>query len=510
MSPIAVNKFYQSTRRRIKLKQNNNNSTQETNGFPIESRLSPAEQQILINGKVSTKSLKRVKHNHQLNVKNTPIKVNMKTLYDYYSPTEGDKENICHKSDDKTNKNSDTSFVIKNQLNITPIKLVINNNIKDGDEEQETDSIPTFSTQEMRQRVSIFDENTPIGLKNLVNTCYMNAIIQSLFVLRFFITDLENKYKELNSEKDLEMTRIVLNVYKQYNQMRDKSDDCQQLLNESLLSLKSCVGKRSHTFLSHLQQDAAEFFTHIIDIIAEEFDEMKNLDPIEHNFTFETLGSLTCKTCHNKTEMQNEKFQTLYLTIPDNHSLETAFKEYLKDETTRHKCIAKDCLANENVLEKCFAKLSKVLFIQLGRYDEDGDKRNEQVMVPQFIRLPLHHSNNNLITPSPLSTPYKSKFHLISNNSKVVRNLFNENQDKSLDNKTDTDLQTGDYVIYQLVAVICHHGISLSVGHYTCFVYNNQNNQWFECDDNDIYLSDFDFVQNKSQETGYCYIYVIS
>jgi uncharacterized UBP type Zn finger protein len=100
-----------------------------------------------------------------------------------------------------------------------------------------------------------------------------------------------------------------------------------------------------------------------------------------------------------------------------------------------------------------------------------------------------------------------------NNVSKVVRRIsFDESFDEqqSVENKDPKEVEdvTDDPIAYQLVAVICHHGFSLSAGHYTSFVYNSQTDRWFSCDDNCICLTDFEAVQRDSQKRGYCYVYV--
>jgi hypothetical protein len=279
-----------------------------------------------------------------------------------------------------------------------------------------------FGFSDCVEVLQVLDPNNPIGLRNLGNTCYMNSIVQAIFALKFFIEDLKNKFSQLTkmSEEshDFSMTRSLLNLYHQYNGLRNSTEDCSVDEVENHLSiLKECVGKKWSPFKSHTQQDAAEFFGHIIDTIKEEFESVKDFpqmnDPIARNFEFETGGSLTCKKCKNKTKLDNEKQHALYLSLPEDKSLQTAFLNSLKDETTSHQCVAANCGANENILNKYYTKLSKVLFLQLGRYSIDGSKLNEEVFVPLNIYLPVKHNNSdstvNLITPSPLATPYRSK-----------------------------------------------------------------------------------------------------
>lgn len=63
---------------------------------------------------------------------------------------------------------------------------------------------------------------------------------------------------------------------------------------------------------------------------------------------------------------------------------------------------------------------------------------------------------------------------------------------------------------YQILSIICHHGSTLSCGHYISYVYNFENSKWFCCNDTMVTEVSFNEVKKNSQETGYCYYYVHS
>jgi len=115
-------------------------------------------------------------------------------------------------------------------------------------------------------------------------------------------------------------------------------------------------------------------------------------------------------------------------------------------------------------------------------------------------------------------TPNKqfSKVSLLSNDSmpkengekSLVKRVFQTNNLLNDRNNKENTENANSYEKYQLVAVICHHGSSLSGGHYSSYVYNIETSEWFQCDDNDISRTDFDSVQKSSKTLGYCYFYV--
>lgn len=73
---------------------------------------------------------------------------------------------------------------------------------------------------------------------------------------------------------------------------------------------------------------------------------------------------------------------------------------------------------------------------------------------------------------------------------------------------SSTELEQQKLKDYQLVSVICHHGASLRSGHYTSFNFDTRQGQWYKCDDTIISKTDFETMQDDSQQTGYCFMYI--
>ena len=61
---------------------------------------------------------------------------------------------------------------------------------------------------------------------------------------------------------------------------------------------------------------------------------------------------------------------------------------------------------------------------------------------------------------------------------------------------------------FELSGVICHYGNCPSGGHYVCYLHDRLNNDWYQCDDENITQTDFEHVQEGSKSSGYGFFYL--
>jgi hypothetical protein len=66
----------------------------------------------------------------------------------------------------------------------------------------------------------------------------------------------------------------------------------------------------------------------------------------------------------------------------------------------------------------------------------------------------------------------------------------------------------GPRTMYGLRAIVCHHGSSLSGGHYISYILNPRDQQWYHCDDDAICQVELEKAQEDSKSSGYCFFYV--
>lgn len=344
-----------------------------------------------------------------------------------------------------------------------------------------------------------------------------------------------------------------------------------------LEDLKSAVGERSSQFNSTHQQDASEFFYHVIDSIQEFYQSLgKTSDednPVTKAFELELDYLIRCPKCQHKIISGPEKIRTLSLALPHvqnettsnqetelnqeisrvltpptsdlgldspteshnsdeqragseekenqalvngssssttvetnnqsssnsdgtssltnlgltvkaeqasdqpqaqvkpHHTLCDALNNYFKDDILEYKCPQTCCDSKQRTKKCLIRKLPQVLFITLARYYYTGKKNLDEIEAPFELSVP-----------------------------------FRENKSPSHSPSTHRDFSDHDNK-YQLVAVVCHLGLSLNAGHYTSYVYNQNNFSWYSCDDDSITKVQESEVKNDASKSGYCFFY---
>lgn len=333
----------------------------------------------------------------------------------------------------------------------------------------------------------------PVALRNLGNTCYMNAIIQPLFIIPCLmsnIRDAMDRSIKLNPESKFPMAKSLMQLlteYKRQAQMQVNDDD---EMTKCLQKFKEEVSHYSPEFTSTGQHDAVEFLDSVINAIDDEFDRVKKTypdikNPINEIFKLQLAEATVCESCKLKSNIVKTKSHCLILSLPEeqsmdenqNWNLQHLLKNYFKPEKRESKC--DKCGNKERNRYLNVIKSPKALILLLGRYNANGDKRHEQIKVPFEITLPRVYTKS----------------------SKTDTNRPSTSSGKELTINTQDNQ-------FELSGVICHHGTCLTGGHYICYVHDRVNNEWYQCDDENITQTTFERVQEGSKSSGYGFFYL--
>ena len=266
------------------------------------------------------------------------------------------------------------------------------------------------------------DPQKPVPMKNLGNSCYMNAIIQSIFAFPFFIDSLRNNFEKQNLEiqKDMIISKAFYDFFDTIDNIRNVRQELnyetKKVIEESQDEFKKYCGHINPNFNNYTQEDAAEFFEGIVTAIKEEFEKVKCTDFLKSFFDIRIIKSLTCVKCNKTTKIENESTHTVRLAIPkdlDQNSefnLQTALKDYFCEESRTSDC--DNCDSNEKSISVLIEKLPKILFVQLGRYNEMQQKMNVSVLAPFEMIISskyISSDHRHLVKPSPIPTVYRIK-----------------------------------------------------------------------------------------------------
>ncbi|XP_007517095.3 ubiquitin carboxyl-terminal hydrolase 26 [Erinaceus europaeus] len=266
------------------------------------------------------------------------------------------------------------------------------------------------------------------GLPNLGNTCYMNAILQSLFSIPSFTDDLlgQGLPRSHIPFDTLSMCLVQLLILKSIYDIRIKE--------KLLMIIKDTISAIVEVYSGNIQNDAHEFLGHFLDLMKDmgklntdqEFEsgsENKTectqdfigkaapsvpICPVITNFEFELQRSITCKSC-SQVVLKKELSNYLSVNLPQGPkahplSIQSTFELFFEAEELEYKC--EKCKYTHSSGVHKFSRLPRVLIIHLKRY-VFGEfwslmKDGQEVVISKYIDL-SPHCNESTKPPPPLS-----------------------------------------------------------------------------------------------------------
>eukprot|EP01016_Furgasonia_blochmanni_P019284 TRINITY_DN2164_c0_g1_i4.p1 TRINITY_DN2164_c0_g1~~TRINITY_DN2164_c0_g1_i4.p1 ORF type:complete len:430 (+),score=90.94 TRINITY_DN2164_c0_g1_i4:65-1354(+) len=328
------------------------------------------------------------------------------------------------------------------------------------------------------------DHKNPFpGLKNLGNSCYMNAVLQILINTReiaqtiingdFYDNIVPNNKGIANSFAD-----VANRLISEHNQFEDPSD------------LKNVFERYVPQFAGHEQQDAQEFMRTFMDLLHEdmnkiqapsketvaaitrELEDSTDMKPIvkfqrwvnsplaggnsyiKYLFAGALANTLNCSHCHGGTT-SFETFWELSLSLEILHSnaldLSTALDDYFKDEILEQSLTCRQCRQISTFTKKFdLCQPPRILTIHLKRFyfTEHGRMK---------INTPVKIPTDNLNLSKYVHREFKSRVH-------------------------------PDWCTYRLYAIINHVG-DLNYGHYTTDCFNFDEGVFYRFNDDKVYAN---------------------
>ncbi|XP_039769439.1 ubiquitin carboxyl-terminal hydrolase 37 isoform X2 [Ornithorhynchus anatinus] len=301
------------------------------------------------------------------------------------------------------------------------------------------------------------------GFSNLGNTCYMNAILQSLFSLQSFANDL--------LKQGIPWKKIPLNaLIRRFAHLLSKKDVCNSETKKDLLKkVKNAISATAERFSGYVQNDAHEFLSQCLDQLKEDMEKLNKTwksepgsgeenppgpgrpaedgaagrvytCPVVTNLEFEVQHSIVCKAC-GETVPRREQFNNLSIDLPrrkkplPSRSVQDSLDLFFRAEELEYSC--EKCGGKSAVVMHKFNRLPRVLILHLKRYSFNvalslNHKVGQQVVIPRFLTLASHCTD---ATKPPLTLGWTAhpplKFTFRSKSSAAC-NLDSDSEDELL------------------------------------------------------------------------------
>ncbi|XP_038196475.1 ubiquitin carboxyl-terminal hydrolase 37 isoform X1 [Arvicola amphibius] len=256
------------------------------------------------------------------------------------------------------------------------------------------------------------------GFSNLGNTCYMNAILQSLFSLQSFANDL--------LKQSIPWKKIPLNalIRRFANLLIKKDISNSETKKELLKKVKNAISATAERFSGYVQNDAHEFLSQCLDQLKEDMEKLNKTwktepiigeenspdasatkvftCPVTANLEFEVQHSIICKAC-GEIIPKREQFNDLSIDLPRRkkplppRSIQDSLDLFFRAEELEYSC--EKCGGKCALVRHKFNRLPRVLILHLKRYSFNvtlslNNKIGQQVIIPRYLTLSSHCTEN--------------------------------------------------------------------------------------------------------------------
>uniref|UniRef100_A0A7M5XH66 ubiquitinyl hydrolase 1 n=1 Tax=Clytia hemisphaerica TaxID=252671 RepID=A0A7M5XH66_9CNID len=318
--------------------------------------------------------------------------------------------------------------------------------------------------------ISARPANGFVGLSNAGATCYMNSILQQLYMQPGIREALLKVEDQQSTTKDTILSQVQ-NIFGHLLESQT-----QFFKPEGFWKTFKLWGEPVNL---REQQDALEFYTNITDQLDEHLKTLKKEEIFKKAFSGTFVDQKTCSDCSHCFE-RDEPFSSLPVTVKSGN-LEASLEQFVHTEVMEgeNAYYCEKCRDRRTTVKRtCIKKLPGILVIQLKRFWYDWE-RNRAIKFDDFFKFPT------ILDMEPYTKEGIKK-------QELDQQKHGSNTSHSEPMRVVTDNQR----YYELVGVVVHSG-QASAGHYYSYIKNRQStvgdyNKWYKF--NDTHVEKFDMT----------------
>ncbi|XP_001604458.2 probable ubiquitin carboxyl-terminal hydrolase FAF-X isoform X1 [Nasonia vitripennis] len=332
-----------------------------------------------------------------------------------------------------------------------------------------------------------------VGLKNAGATCYMNSVLQQLYMvesIRVGLLAAEGAATDLNEdfsgEERIEGEQTIEATDNDTNEEKCSADESRKEYNIGILKqVQAIFGHLAHSRLQYYiprglwkhfklqgepvnlreQQDAVEFFMSLVESLDEALKALGHEQIMSKILGGSYSDQKICKGCPHRYSKE-EPFSVISVDIRNHSNLLDSLEQYVKGELLEGADSYHCDKCNKKVVtvkRLCVKKLPPILAIQLKRFEYD------------FERVCAIKFNDYFEFPRDLDMePYT-----VSGLAKLEGEVIDWDHEEAI---------KGTCTKYQLTGIVVHSG-QASGGHYYSYILHRQSDgtgKWYKFDDGDV------------------------